>query len=76
MMVRFCGTGLLGVCLFALYRLHGLVLILPRHHPTLAEMLLSFTVVVTGIGGAMATVIGPALFQPYPWPPRGRPGGE
>ena len=76
MNVRLTGAGLLGVCLFALYRLHGVVTMLPHHPPSVAEMLLSLTAVVTGIGGALAISYGPALFESHPWPPLRRPDGE
>ena len=65
MIVRLAGAGLLGLCPFAIYRLHGLVAMLPRHQPTLAEMLLSLLGVLTGMGGAMAVLIGADLFRSH-----------
>jgi hypothetical protein len=68
---RAVGLGLLGICAFAMLRLRISVAVLPRHPPSLAEMLLSLTAVLTGMGGAMAAFIGPALFRSHPRPPRG-----
>ncbi len=64
--VRVVGLGLIGVGLFAFYRLHGLAAIAPHHEPTVAEMLLSLVAVLTGMSGALAAIVGPALFEPYP----------
>jgi hypothetical protein len=71
-LVRAIGLGLLAIAVAALSRLHALVTALPRHPPSLAEMLLSLVVVAAGMSGAPAFLIGPDLFQPHPWPPRPR----
>ncbi|HEX4737109.1 MAG TPA: hypothetical protein VH331_06070 [Allosphingosinicella sp.] len=72
---RLAGVGLLVVCAWAVLRLHASVTTMPRHPPSLAEMLLSFVTVLTGLGGAMASFIGPDLFRSQPRPPRAGPAG-
>jgi hypothetical protein len=72
MTVRLAGAGLLGLCLFAVYRLHALVTMMPRHQPTPAEMLLSFLCVLAGMGGAMAVLVGSNLFRSASRPQRFR----
>jgi hypothetical protein len=70
---RLFGGFLVVLCALAVIRLHDLVMALPRHQPTLAEMLASFAAVVTGIGGALMIREGRALFEDHPWPPRAHP---
>jgi heme A synthase len=70
---RLFGGFLVVLCALAIVRLRDLVMALPRHQPTLAEMLLSLAAVVAGIGGALLIREGRALFEDHPWPPRADP---
>jgi hypothetical protein len=66
MPTRLCGIGLLAVCALAIARLHAVVTTPPRHPPSGAEMILSLVVVLTALTGALASLIGPALFETHP----------
>jgi hypothetical protein len=63
---RLIGLGLVALCIFIALRLHASVLAGARHPPSLSEMLLSLAAVLTGMSGALATIIGPALFHSHP----------
>ncbi len=62
---RIIGLGLIVLCIFAMLRLHASVAAAARHSPSLSEMLLSLVAVLAGMGGALATIIGPALFHSH-----------
>lgn len=70
MRTRLVGLLLLLACTLSVSALCGQVRAGPSHPPTVLEMLLSLLAVLTGCAGAMATVIGTALFEPYTWPPK------
>jgi hypothetical protein len=70
---RVVGLGLVAICIFAVLRLHASVLAGARHPPSPSEMLLSLVAVATGISGALATVVGPALFRSHSRAPRSGP---
>lgn len=70
MKIRLQGAALLAICVFAFLRLSALAHALPGHKGTLPDLALAMVVVVTGVAGAAMTVVGPALFRPYEWPPR------
>lgn len=70
MKIRLQGAALLAICVFAFLRIYALAHTLPRHEPGLTELLLALVVVLTGVAGAAMTMVGPALFRPYQWPPR------
>ena len=61
---RAAGAALLAASAVALLRLHFLVLDLPRHQPTPAEMLLSLAAVLSGFNGTLAAIVGGDLFRP------------
>jgi hypothetical protein len=69
MATRVFGLLLLSILGPCLWLLHESVLALPRHMPSIAEMLLSLAAVLAGAGGAACAIIGPLLFRPYRWPP-------
>jgi hypothetical protein len=60
---RVIGLGLIVLCIFVALRLHASVIAGGRHPPSPSEMLLSLVTVLAGMDGALATIIGPALFR-------------
>lgn len=76
MATRVSGLLLLSIFALCLWRLHESVLAMPRHMPTVAEMLLSLAAMLAGAGGAACAIIGPSLFGPYRWPPGERLRGD
>jgi len=68
--MRTLGFLLLGIGVGAVLRLHELVLLPPRHEPTLPEFLFGVLVVVCGCVGAAMAVLGRKLLEKVPVPAR------
>jgi hypothetical protein len=70
MKIRLIGLLLLGLCAFAAWRLHQLVILPPRHQATALELLFGAVAFLSASVGAAMTALGPGLFAPVPTPPR------